>query len=113
VLDYRVTAEEAFLTYSATRTTSRPWGMEGGHEGTNNRAELLRADGSVRVLSMATAVRAAKGETFRVVSGSGGGYGDPKRRDRVAVWRDVRDGYVTPEQARRHYGPNPILVAAE
>jgi N-methylhydantoinase B len=104
VLDYRVTAEEAFLTYSATRTESRPWGMAGGQEGSRNRAEVLRNDGSVETYSMVTGIRAVRGETFRLVSAGGGGYGDPRRRDRARLAADLRDGYVTPEQAERDYG---------
>ena len=104
VLDYRVTADEAFLTYSATRTSSRPWAMEGGHEGSRNRAEILRNDGSVETHSMVTGARAVRGETFRLVSASGGGYGDPRLRDRAKLEADLRDGYVTPEQAARDYG---------
>jgi N-methylhydantoinase B len=34
----------------------------------------------------------------------GGGYGDPKSRDRAAVERDLRDEYITPAAARAHYG---------
>ncbi len=107
ILDYRVTSKEAFLTYSATRTTSRPWGLAGGHEGSTNRAEILRGDGSVETYSMVTGARAVTGETFRLVSATGGGYGDPKRRDRARLLADLRDGYVTADQARRDYGFDP------
>lgn len=34
----------------------------------------------------------------------GGGYGDRLRRDRAQLLQDIRDGLVTPEQARRDYG---------
>jgi N-methylhydantoinase B len=34
----------------------------------------------------------------------GGGYGDPANRDRAAVIRDLRLGYVSEEAARRDYG---------
>ena len=111
VLDYRITAKEAFLTYSATRTKSRPWGLEGGKEGSNNRAQILRNDGSVETYSMITGARAVEGETFRLVSATGGGYGDPKKRDRGALLADLRDGYVTAEQARRDYHLEPELEA--
>lgn len=111
VLDYRITAEQAFLTYSATRTRSRPWGLDGGRPGSCNRAEVLRADGSVETYSMITAVRAARGETFRLVSATGGGYGDPARRAPERLRADLRDGYVTPEQARRDYGIDPDAPA--
>jgi len=104
VLDYRITAEEAFLTYSATRTVSRPWAAAGGREGSHNGAELLRADGGVERHSMVTALRARKGETFRMITATGGGYGDPRERPREAVLADLKNGYLTPEQARVCYG---------
>jgi N-methylhydantoinase B len=34
----------------------------------------------------------------------GGGYGDPGRRDRDRVRRDVAEGFVSPEAAARDYG---------
>ena len=34
----------------------------------------------------------------------GGGYGDPRKRDRAAVARDLKNGLITPDHARRHYG---------
>ena len=111
VLDYRVTADEAQLTYSATRTVSRPWGMAKGLEGSCNRAEILRHSGARETFSMVTGAKAVKGEVFRLISGTGGGYGDPKRRDRSKLLRDVRDGFVTPEQARRDYGVDLPMVA--
>jgi N-methylhydantoinase B len=35
---------------------------------------------------------------------SGGGYGDPFRRDPAAVLDNVLDGLFSPEAAREHYG---------
>ena len=46
----------------------------------------------------------APGTRLHMVYAGGGGFGDPKARDPVAVKRDVRDGYVTPDAARKHYG---------
>jgi N-methylhydantoinase B len=40
---------------------------------------------------------------FTFHCGGGGGYGPPSERDREAVLADVRDGYVSEEQARKHY----------
>jgi N-methylhydantoinase B len=34
----------------------------------------------------------------------GGGYGDPRERDSAALARDIREGKVSPESARRDYG---------
>ena len=37
-------------------------------------------------------------------SPGGGGWGDPKGRDRELVERDLRDGVISPEAARDVYG---------
>ena len=44
------------------------------------------------------------GDRVRIWTGGGGGYGDPKRRDRERVRTDVMRGYVSPEAARKVYG---------
>ena len=41
---------------------------------------------------------------IRVVTGNGGGFGDPKRRDPDLVRRDVRNGLISAERAREVYG---------
>jgi N-methylhydantoinase B len=103
-LDYRVTAEEVQLTFSATRTRSRPWGAEGGHEGSLNEAVIFRADGRRERHTMVTGLRVARGETIRVKTATGGGYGPPAERDPALVVRDLRNGFITPAQARDVFG---------
>ena len=44
------------------------------------------------------------GDVFRIETPGGGGFGDPKTRDPQRVLRDVREGYVTPDQALKDYG---------
>ncbi len=39
------------------------------------------------------------GERLRLELPGGGGFGDPKEREREKVLRDVRDGLVSPEAA--------------
>ena len=104
VLDYRVISDEAFLTYAASRTESRPWGLSGGAEGSTNYAQILRNDGRVERFGMCTTVRAEKGEVIRLTTANGGGYGDPGERDRDAIERDLLNGYITPEQVHEEYG---------
>jgi N-methylhydantoinase B len=43
------------------------------------------------------------GDTLKTVSPCGGGYGDPIKRDPVAVLNDVLDGFVSRETALRDY----------
>lgn len=103
VLDYRVVADEAFLTYAASRSVVRPWAMAGGQEGSTNHAEIHRLDGSVDHYTMCTTVPAKQGEIIRIYTATGGGVGDPRKRDRAAVLRDIRNGFVTPQQAAELY----------
>ncbi len=104
VIDYRITAEEAHLTYGATRGESRPWGMDGGEDGSHNYALVQRADGSEERYNMCTTVAVKKGELIRIYTGTGGGYGDPKKRPPEQVAKDVKNGYLTAAQAARHFG---------
>ena len=104
VLDYRVTSEEAFLTVTYSRTGTNPWGLNGGCEGSTNRADIYRQGGVVERRTMATGVPVKQGELIRIFTGHGGGYGDPKARNLEAIKGDLRDGYITPEQANKDYG---------
>jgi N-methylhydantoinase B len=44
------------------------------------------------------------GTRIKVVTGGGGGYGDPHERERSLVEADVIDGYVSKEAASEVYG---------
>lgn len=44
------------------------------------------------------------GTRLRMIYAGGGGYGDPKTRDRDAIADDLRDEYVTPSAALADYG---------
>jgi N-methylhydantoinase B len=45
-----------------------------------------------------------QGDTFRLDTPGGGGYGDPRQRDPERVLTDVREGLVSAEAAARDYG---------
>lgn len=104
VLDYRVTSDEAYFTYAATRTESKPWSMHDGQEGSNNYSEIQRGDGSIERHHMCTTVPVKKDEVIRIYTASGGGVGDPKKRPKEKIQSDIKNGYVTEEQAERDYG---------
>ena len=84
-----------------------PQGALGGGDGGVNRVEVIR-DGETLVpehLSKAQDIPLAPGDRVRVRTPGGGGYGDPRARDRAAVAEDVRLGRYTAEQAERLFGP--------
>ena len=49
-------------------------------------------------------IRLHPGDQVRLAMPGGGGYGDPQRRDRALVARDVAEGFVSAERARTDYG---------
>jgi N-methylhydantoinase B len=108
----------AFITFSLERAVTPPWGLWGGKDGAVNGVEITALDGAVRRVRKATQHAVDKGEVVRIMSGGGGGYGPPSERDRAAVARDVAEGYVSADAARRDYGlelaaapaPQPALA---
>jgi N-methylhydantoinase B len=60
-------------------------------------------DGTVERRGRVAHVSLEEGQVVRSVTGTGGGFGDPRERDPERVRDDVRDGYVTIECAREIY----------
>ena len=104
VLEYRVRSNGCFLTCAYTRNKHRPWPLHGGCDGSTNYVEVIRKRGTVEEYAVVTALEVSEGDVIRIHTGNGGGYGDPRRRRRELVLDDLRNGYVTREQARAVYG---------
>jgi N-methylhydantoinase B len=105
VLDYRAVGDGTYLTGTFGRHKYKPWGMNGGHEGSPNFIKVIRRDGSEEgPFGKVARLRLEKGDVARLVTATGGGYGDPRRRPRGRVLADIRDGYINVEQANRDYG---------
>ncbi len=102
-LTYRA-LQNCVANVNCERTKDPPWGLHGGKAGAINDATLIRTDGSERKLKKATGVALVAGDRLIFSTAGGGGWGDPRMRDRQAVANDVRAGYVSPEAARRDYG---------
>ncbi|HZT15642.1 MAG TPA: hydantoinase B/oxoprolinase family protein [Gaiellaceae bacterium] len=104
LLDYRVRSDGCFFTCAYTRNRHRPWAQAGGNEGAPNYVEVLRRDGGVEEYAVVTALRVDEGDVIRIHTGSGGGFGDPRRRDAARVLEDVRNGFLDEARARDVYG---------
>jgi N-methylhydantoinase B len=104
VRDYRITAEEGYVTGTFGRFKYLPWGLKGGHQGSRNYMQMIHADGSSEIFGKTAQYRLKRGEVARLVTGTGGGYGDPYKRPEEDIVRDVRDGYITPDMAEKEYG---------
>jgi N-methylhydantoinase B len=105
VRDYRITAKEAWFTGTFGRFKYLPWGMRGGNPGSRNYTRMIFADGREPLVFGKTArFHMNKGDVASLVTGTGGGYGDPKERPLERVGEDLKNGYITPEIAETHYG---------
>jgi N-methylhydantoinase B len=104
VVDYRVRSNGCFLTCAYTRYKHRPWPLDGGHEGSPNYIEVIRADGTVEEHAVITALEVNEGDLIRIHTGSGAGYGYPKNRPRELLLDDLRNGYLGADAAREIYG---------
>jgi N-methylhydantoinase B/oxoprolinase/acetone carboxylase alpha subunit len=89
----------------------RPYGLAGGLPGAGSRFLFRRAGSAAWVgieeltgnPSKFSGLVAEEGDSIMVVNGGGGGYGDPRSRDREALARDVREGLVSAGAATRDY----------
>lgn len=106
--------EEVTVSALLNRMLADPWGvLEGGNgqrggiwvkrAGHSGWQTFVEAFGTMSP-SKFSGIRLQPGDQVKLVMPGGGGYGDPLRRDRASVKRDVAEGFVTPEQAAAAYG---------
>jgi N-methylhydantoinase B len=92
------------LTATFGRHKYVPWGVNGGQEGSRNEVRFFHADGREVVVGKCARYPLKRGEVARLITATGGGWGSPLERPVEEVIEDVRDGYVSLEQAKRDYG---------
>jgi N-methylhydantoinase B len=104
VREYRLHGtRDAYGYGSLGGSVRRPWALAGGREGSHNFLEYRRREGVLRV-GRTPRVELRDGDSVRVFTGTGGGFGDPREREPERVLADVRDGYVSVTRAREDYG---------
>ena len=102
VTEYEIRADDGHATLAFTRSAQGPWAVDGGRDGSPNYCEVIRAsDGSTERHSFVAGMATEPGDVIRIVTGIGGGYGDPRDRDPDQVRDDVRDGFISADRAGR------------
>jgi N-methylhydantoinase B len=104
VREYEILEGEISFSHRGERHFSAPVGIAGGGDGALARSTILRADGSEEVIPSKAVTVLRKGDRLTIETAGGGGYGDPRQRQRERVLTDVADGKVSPEAARERYG---------
>ena len=104
IRDYEIVTDEAFITATFGRHKFAPWSMEGGQPGSNNRVVIVRADGTEEVYGKVARCKLRRGDIARLITATGGGYGNPRRRAPERVREDARNGFISAKTAEQVYG---------
>ncbi len=80
------------------------FGLFGGHDGTLNQIKLTYPDGREIIPRNKDLIMGVpKGTIYYQVAGGGGGYGDPRKRDRTKLSAEIRDGVISQDAADELY----------
>lgn len=96
--------EEGQLNLSGAGTDVKPYGLFSGKEGHGHECRIMRATGeTVDLAGRENGVPIRAGDRLVCLSAGGGGYGEPRERDKNLIEYDLRNGYITEAYARRHF----------
>jgi N-methylhydantoinase B len=102
----RIRRGDALSSVLGDRGRYPPYGLHQGKDGQLAEVEYTIAHRRDRPEHVTTdeGVVLRPGDTARIATAGGGGWGNPHKRDPSRVLADAEHGYVTVAQARTHYG---------
>ena len=100
---YEVIKDGVLLSTNGDRIMTGPWALSGGGDGSLAMFGIVR-DGDLIRLPAATNIAVEIGDKVVIEISGGGGYGDPKTRDRDAVRQDLAEGRISADAAAKVYG---------
>ena len=103
--DIELLSEHGALDTQFDKFKVAPFGLFGGGDGATGRL-VLNPDGPSpkELASKTVALDLHRGDVVSMWTQGGGGYGAPGERTADAIARDVREGKLTEQAARKHYG---------
>ena len=103
----RVLDHVATVSAGGANSIVPPFGLFGGRPGETCKVEL--SDGARPLVKRSGVLQ--PGESLAMIGASGGGYGDPKKRDRAMVEKDLREDRISSRAAIDIYGLDPAAAA--
>ena len=103
--DIRIIDHECSFSIKADRERVAPWGLFGGKNGTMGQI-FLNPDSEAPVLldPKRSGIVVGPGTVVSVRTPGSGGYGDPRERKKESIIRDLEEGMITAESAKKDYG---------
>jgi N-methylhydantoinase B len=115
IREYEVLCDEFSFGAHSNRHKYPPSGIFGGSYGGRTEFKVTRdkddneyifpteSMSSIKSNTKFSGILLKKGQKFIVKSPGGGGYGNPKERDHITIIEDLKNGYITKEQAIDEY----------
>lgn len=96
--------DPTMVVTTGERAKTQPFGVDGGKGGASAVHRLIHPDGETERLPSKVTREVSAGSRVHFQPAGGGGFGDPIDRPPEAVLEDVRNGYVSLDDAREEYG---------
>ncbi|MBY5986564.1 hydantoinase B/oxoprolinase family protein [Roseovarius atlanticus] len=100
---YRILADGVTFNSYSDRFKVAPWGLFDGQSGQHSQFTVER-DGKCISLPSKGNTELIKGDRLVIETAGGGGFGDPRKRDRQVLEREIAHGLLTAEDAAEIYG---------
>lgn len=105
IRSYKALTDNQMITVTFGRNKFVPWGAKGGHKGSPNQFVVEKANGEVDgPYGIYARYPLNKGDVVKLITATGGGYGDPFKRPPEKVAEDCKNGYISSEQAETNFG---------
>ncbi|RBP87584.1 N-methylhydantoinase B [Cytobacillus firmus] len=105
IRSYKALTDNQMVSVTFGRNKFVPWGMNEGKEGSANQVYIEKANGEVDgPFGIYPRYPLNKGDVVKLVTATGGGYGESYKRPAEMVAKDVKNGYITVAQAEADFG---------
>lgn len=104
VRQLRCLGDRVTVTIGSDRRRFTPWGIETDHRARGAHCHVTSPNGQVRELPTKVVAVLEKGDVLCVETPGGGGWGNPREREREAIDQDVREGLISADRAAAVYG---------
>lgn len=114
IRSYRAMTDHQAVTVTYGRNLFAPWGLEQGNDGSPNQFYVHKSNGEIDgPYGVYPRYPLMKDDVVQLVTGTGGGYGDPLKRPVEKVLQDVKNEYYSIEEAAEFFGVNINPVTLE